>query len=326
MKVYYDEHADISLTKKETVAVVGYGNQGRPQSLNMRDNGVNVVVGNIRDSCYDQAVEDGFRVCSISEAAKQGTIICMMIPDEVQKGVYETEIKQHLTKGKMLLFISGYAVHYGFIIPPKDVDVVDLFPLTFGRNVRERFLNKQSLGAYMAIGQDATGKAMERTLALAMATGFTRGGVIETTFAHEIEINLSLEQIIYPAIMRIMILAFETLVEAGYPPELVSLAMYMSNEPSEVFATFTELGFFEALKLWSTTAQYGTMTRGPRIINDDIKQIMREHLREIQTGLFAREWALEMATGYPVFNKLRKEALSHPMNDIEKRVKRLIRE
>jgi ketol-acid reductoisomerase len=325
VKVYYDEDADISLTKKETVAVIGYGNQGRPQSLNMRDNGVNVVIGNIRDSCYDQAVEDGFRVYSISEAARQGSIICMMIPDEAQKSVYESEIQQHLTAGKMLLFISGYTIHYGFIVPPRDVDVVDLFPLTFGRNVRERFLKKQSLGAYMAIGQDATGKAMERTLALAKATGFTRGGVIETTFAHEIEINLSLEQIIYPAIIRIMTLAFETLVEAGYPPELVSLAMYMSNEPSEVFSTFTELGLFEALKLWSTTAQYGTMTRGPRIVRDDLKQTMREHLREIQTGLFAREWALEMAMGYPVFNKLRKEALRHPMNDVEKRVRRLIR-
>jgi len=325
LRVYYDEDADISPTRKETVSVIGYGNQGRPQSLNMRDNGVNVVVGNITDSCYNQALEDGFRVYSISEAAKQGTIICMMIPDEVQKSVYETEIQQHLTKGKMLLFISGYAIRYGFIVPPKDVDVVDLFPLTFGRNVRERFLKKQSLGAYMAIGQDATGRALERTLALAKATGFTRGGVIETTFAHEIEINLSLEQIIYPAIMRIMTLAFETLVDAGYPPELVSLAMYMSNEPSEVFTTFTELGFFEALKLWSTTAQYGTMTRGPRIIKDDIKQIMREHLREIQTGLFAREWASEMTAGYPVFNKLRKETLNHPMNDVEKRVKRLIR-
>jgi len=325
VKVYYDEDADISILKNETVAIVGYGNQGRSQALNMRDSGLRVVVGNIKDSYYDQAAKDGFNVQSISDAAKQGTIICMMIPDEAQRIVYESEIQAHLAGGKMLVFISGYSIHYGFITPPKEVDIVDLFPLTFGASVRERFVNKQSMGAFMAIGQDATGKAKERSLALAKAIGFTRGGTIETTFAHEIEINLCLEHIIYPAIRRIFILAFETMVEAGYPPELVSLAMYMSNEPSEVFATFTQLGFFEALSLWSTTAQYGTMTREPRIIKDDIKNVMKEHLREIQTGVFAREWALEMSVGYPVFNKLRKQGLVHPMNDVEKRVRRLIR-
>jgi ketol-acid reductoisomerase len=325
VKVYYDEDANISILKKETIAIVGYGNQGRPQALNMRDSGLRVVVGNIKDSYYDQAAKDGFNVQSISDATKQGTIICMMIPDEVQKSVYEAEIQAHLTGGKMLVFISGYSIHYGFITPPKDVDVVDLFPAAVGASVRERFVNKQSMGASMAVGQDATGKAKERTLALAKALGLTSGGIIETTFAYETEINLSLEQIVYPAIRRIFILAFETMVEAGYPPELVSLAMYVSNEPSEVFATFTELGFFEALKLWSTTAQYGTMTREPRIIKDDIKEIMREHLREIRTGVFAKEWALEMATGYPVFNKLRKEGLEHPMNEVEKRVKKMFR-
>jgi len=325
LNVYYDEDADLSVLKNDIVAIVGYGNQGQAQALNMRDSGVNVIVGNVKDSYYDQAAKDGFKAYSIGEAAKQATIICMIIPDEVQKGVYETEIQQHLSKGKMLVFSSGYNIHFGFIAPPKDVDVIDMFPLTFGARVRERFLNRQSLGSFLAIGQDATGKAKQKALALAKAIGCTRGGTFETTFAHETEINLYLEQVVYPAIFRIMALSFDVLVDAGYPPELVSLEMYLSKEPSEFFASMAELGFFESAKVGSTTAQYGEMTRAPRIIKDDIKNIMKEHLREIQTGVFANEWALEQAAGYPVFNKLRKEGLEHPMNEVEKRVKKLIR-
>ena len=325
LNVYYDEDADLSVLKNEIVAVIGYGNQGRAQALNMRDSGVNVIVGNVKDSYYDQAVKDGFKVHSIGEASKQGAIICMLIPDEVQKGVYETEIQQHLSKGKMLVFSSGYNIDFDFIVPRKDVDVVDMFPLTFGTQVRERFVKKQSLGGFMAIGQNATGKAKQRALALAKAIGCTSGGTFETTFAHETEINLYLEQVVYPAISRIMVLSFEVLVEAGYPPELVVLEMYLSKEPSEVFASMAELGFFEAAKGGSTTAQYGEMTRAPRIIKDDIKNTMKVHLREIQTGVFAKEWALEQAAGYPLFDKLRRQGLEHPMNEVEKRAKKLIR-
>ena len=324
MNVYYDEDADLSVLSDETVAIIGYGNQGRAQALNMKDSGVNVIVGNVRDSYYEQALKDGLKVCSISEAAKLASIICFLIPDEIQKGVYDTEIKQHLTKGKMLLFASGYNFHYGFITPPKDVDVVDLFPLTFGAMVRERFLNKQPIGGFMAIGQDATGNAKQRVLAYAKAIGCTRGGTFETTFAHEIEINLFVEQVTYPAYRRILTLSFETLVEAGYPPELVCLELYLAKEPSEVFAAMADIGFFESGKLYSTTAQYGELSRMPRIIKDDIRKTMREHLHEIQGGLFAREWALEQMAGYPVLNKLRKEALEHKINDVEKRTKKLV--
>jgi len=326
LKAYYEEDADISWVKDEIVAMIGYGNQGRSQSLNLRDSGVKVIVGNIRDSFYDQATEDGFKVYPISESAKQATVIYMMIPDETQKSVYETEIQQHMTKGKMLLFCSGYNFHFGFIRAPKDVDVADLFPCTYGEDLRRRFLQKQPMTGHMAIGQDATGKAKERTLGLAKALGLTRAGVCEMTFAQEIEVNLMLEQILYPAVMRIHMLTFETMVEAGYPPEIVLHELYASKDFSKVFESFADVGFFKAMKLWSTTAQYGTMSRATRIIKDDIKNTMREHLREIQTGAFAREWALEMMAGYPVFNRLRKEWLQHPMNDVEIRVKELFRE
>jgi ketol-acid reductoisomerase len=325
MNVYYDQDADLAVLKGETVAIIGYGNQGRAHALNMRDSGVNVIIGNIKDSCYEQAAKDGFRVSSISGAAKLGSIICLLIPDEIQKEVYDVEIKQHLTKGKMLLFASGYNFHFGFVIPPKDVDVVDIFPLTFGIMVRERYVNKEPIGGFMAIGQDATGNAKKRVLAYAKAIGCTRGGTLETTFAHEVEINLFVEQVTYPAYRRILALSFETLVEAGYPPELACLELYLAKEPSDVFGQMAEVGFFESAKFYSTTAQYGELSRMPRIIKDDIKAIMREHLDEIRTGVFAKEWALERKAGYPVFKKLLKQANEHPLNEVETRTKKLIK-
>jgi len=325
VKVYYDEDADLSFLIKEVVAIIGYGNQGRAQALNLRDSGVNVVVGNMKDSYFDQAVKDGFTVHSISEAAKFGSMICLMLPDEIQKDVYEKEIKQHVTKGKMLIFISGYSIRFGFIIPPKDIDVVDVFPTTYGEHVRERYLKKQKAGGFMAIGQDATGKAKQRALSFAKASGFTGGGVFEMIFAQEIEINLMLEQILYPAWMRIIVLAFELMVEAGYPPEVVLHELYMGKDPAAVFTSFSDVGLFKCMKMWSTTAQYGTLTRGPRIIKDKIKKIMKEHLREIQTGAFAREWDEEMAKGYPLFKKLQEESLKHPINKVEEKLRKLIR-
>jgi ketol-acid reductoisomerase len=324
VKVYYDKDADLSYVKKEVVAIIGYGNQGRSQALNLRDSGINVVVGNIKDSYYDQAVKDGFEVHSLSEAASQGSMICIMLPDEIQKDVYVKDIEKHVTKGKMLLFISAYAIRFGFIKPPKDVDVVDLFPTTYGEHVRERYLKKQPASGFMAIGQDATGKAKQRALSMAKASGFASGGILEMTFAQEIEINLMLEQILYPAWIRIIVLAFETMVEAGYPPEIVLHELYMGKDPAAVFESFSDVGMYKCMKMWSTTAQYGTLTRGPRIIKDEVKEIMKKHLGEIQSGAFAKEWDEEEAKGYPIFKKLQEESLNHPINDVEEKVRKLI--
>lgn len=325
MKVYYDEDADLSYVKDEVVAILGYGNQGRAQALNLRDSGVNVVVGNIKDSYYDQACKDGFEVYSIGEASMHGSILCIMIPDEIQKDVYEKEIKGQLTKGKMLLFVSAYTIRYGFIVPPKDVDVVDVFPTTYGEHVRQRYLKKEKAGGFFALEQDATGNAKERALSFAKASGFTGGGVFEMTFAQEIEINLMLEQIMYPAWMRIIVMTFELMVEAGYPPEVVLHELYMGKDPAAVFESFSDVGLFQCMKMWSTTAQYGTLTRMPRIIRDDIREVMKEHLREIQSGDFAREWDEEEAKGYPVFKKLWEECLNHPINEVEERIRKLKR-
>jgi len=320
MRVYYDEDADISILKNETVAIIGYGNQGRPHALNMRDSGVNVIVGNVKDSYYDLAVKDGFKVFPISEAVKQATIIDMILPDELQREIYETEVKQNLAKDKMLVFASGYSVHFGLVVPPKDVDVVDMYPLGIGATIREKYVNRQPLNAYMAIGQDATGKAKQRNLALCKAVGTTRGGVLETTFANEIVINLFLEQTVYPAIYRILTLAFETMTEAGYPAELFSMELYLTKELADIFVLAADLGLFRQLKFHSTTSQYGTLTRAPRIITDNMKEVMKKHLSEIQTGSFTKEWTREQETGYQNLKKLRDEWLKHPMNEVEDRV------
>jgi ketol-acid reductoisomerase len=325
MKVYYDEDADLSFVKEEVVAILGYGNQGRAQALNLRDSGVNVIVGNIRDSYYDQAVEDGFEVYTIAEASKRGSMLCIMIPDEIQKEVYEKEIQKHVTKGKMLLFVSGYTIRYGFIVPPEDVDVVDVFPTTYGEHVRQRYLHDEKAGGFFALGQDATGRAKQRALSFARASGFTGGGVFEMTFAQEIEINLMLEQILYPAWMRIIVMTFELMVEAGYPPEVVLHELYMGKDPAANFEAFSEVGLFKCMKLWSTTAQYGTLTRMSRIIGDDVREIMKEHLREIQSGDFAQEWDEEEKRGYPLFKKLWEECLNHPINEVEERIRKLKR-
>ena len=325
LKVYYDEDVDISLIQKEVVAIIGYGNQGRSQALNLRDSHVEVVIGNTKDSYYDRAIKDGFKVLSISDATSQGDIVCMMIPDEIQKDIYKKEIEKYIKKDKMLMFISGYSLRYGFISPPNNVDVVDLFPTTYGEHVRERYIKKQPAGGFMAIVQDATGKAKQRALSFAKASGFTGAGVIEMTLNQEIEINLMLEQIYYPALMRIIILAFETMVEAGYPPEIVLHELYMSKDASKVFESFSDVGLFKCMRMWSTTAQYGTLTRGPRIIKDEIKAVMKKHLKEIQTGAFAKEWEKEMLNGYPLFSELRKGSLKHPVNKVEDKIRKIIR-
>lgn len=325
IKVYYEEDADIGLIQKEIVVIIGYGNQGRAQALNLRDNGVTVIVGNIKDSYHEQAVKDGFDVYSISDACEKGDMLCIMLPDEIQKDIYNNEIKRHVKKGKMLIFISGYSLRFGFIVPPEGVDVVDIFPTTYGEHVRERFLKKQKAGGFMAIAQDATGKAKQRALSFAKASAFTEAGVFEMTVAQEIEINLMLEQIYYPALMRIIVMAFEVIVEAGYPPEIVLHELYMGKDASAVFASFSDVGLFKCMKMWSTTSQYGTLTRGPRLIKDGIKEIMKKHLKEIQTGVFAKEWDVEMQRGYPLFNKLREESLKHSVNEIEEKLREIIR-
>jgi ketol-acid reductoisomerase len=325
VKVYYDEDADLSFLKNKTIAVIGYGNQGKAQSLNMRDSGLNVIIGSIKDLGWSKAVKDGFKVYSIEEAAELGDIIFMLIPDEVQKEVFDKFIKNKLSKGKTLVFAHGYNIHYGFIVPPEDVDVIMVAPRMIGWGLRGLFVKGHGVPAYIAVYQDASGKAKETALAIAKAIGATRAGALELSFAEETEIDHFMEQATWAAIVRILLISFEVLVEAGYPPEVVSLELYGSGEAAEIMKAMAEMGLFKQMSLHSQTSQYGTLSRGSRVIEERVKNVMKKILNEIKLGIFVREWELEQMLGYPVFKKLKEDSFRHPLNKAEEEVRKLIR-
>ncbi|MBS7651689.1 MAG: ketol-acid reductoisomerase [Candidatus Bathyarchaeia archaeon] len=325
VKVYYDADADLKVISDKTIAVVGYGNQGRAQALNMRDSGLNVIVGSIRDESWDRAVEDGFKVYPISRASELAEIILFLLPDEVQPEVYNREVKENLSKGKALVFAHGYTIHYGFIKPPRDVDILLLAPRMIGTYVRELFQRGSGAPAFISVGQDASGEGLRRVLALAKAIGATRVGVMELSFAEEAELDHFSEHYTVPVIFRAIQLGFEALVEEGYTPEAVLLEMYASGELAEVFRAAAKMGLYKQMSLHSTTSQYGTLTYSSRVMPDSAKGMIKEVIREIKTGRFAREWQLEQQAGYPMFRRLKEEALRHPINEVEERLRRMIR-
>ena len=323
MKVYRDEHADLTALAGRTVAVIGYGNQGRAQALNLRDSGVSVVVGGIEDDYARRARDDGFTVLPIAEAASSGSILLLLVPDEVQRNVYAESIADRLGSGKTLCFAHGFNLNFALIRPPAEVDVVMVAPRMIGSAVRQRFLDGAGSPAYVGVWQDASGRAWPTALALAKGIGATRAGAIETTFAQETEVDLFLEQATWAAISRALILSFEVLVEEGFDPEMAALELYGSYEAAEVLHAMAEQGFFRQMHLHSHTSQYGTLSRGPRVLPDSMKRTFRRALEEIRSGRFASEWRAEQEAGYPKFRRLWEQAEAHPMNAAEEPGRRL---
>jgi len=322
MKVYRDVDANLSVIRNRTVAIIGYGNQGRAQALNLRDSGVGVVVGSMPDESAERARADGLEVLSVSAAAERGDIICMLIPDEVQPLVYDEHIAPAMKPGKVLDFAHGYNIRFGRIEPPDDVDVVMVAPRMIGVRVREAFLEGGGAAAFVAVWQDSSGNARATALALARGIGATRPGVLETTFEHETDLDLFMEQAVWPGIVRTMVVAFEVLVEAGWPPEMVALELYGSGEAAEIMARMAEVGLFEQMKLHSQTSQYGTLSRAEKMAGDNTADRMRAALAGIRDGSFAREWAAEQAAGYPRFKALKREAQAHGLNAAEESLRR----
>ena len=318
MKMLRDEDADLSFLKDKTVAIVGYGNQGRAQALNLRDSGISVVIGAIRDETADRAAEDGFEVLSIDEAAERADAVALLIPDEIQPQVYQEHIERRLRPGKLLDFAHGYNIRFGRIAPPEGVDVVMVAPRMLGEHVRRSFEEGRGAPAYVAVAQDGTGNAREIALAWAKAIGATRAGVLETTFADETELDLFTEQATWPLILRTLILSYETLVDAGFPPEMVALELYGSGEAAEVFRQMARRGLFGQMRLHSQTSQYGTLSRAERMLGEEDRWRFLAALDEIRSGRFTEEWTAEQASGYPRFEALRSETAAHPLNDAEK--------
>ena len=325
MKTLEDGDADLGHLNDKTVAILGSGNQGRAQALNLRDSGVRVIIGSIRDAGADEAARDGFSVVPIAAAAEQAGLLALLIPDEVQRDVYQQEIAPRLRAGQVLDFAHGYNIHFGLIRPPADVDVIMVAPRMIGITVRKSFEQGRGVPAYVAVAQDASGSARDIALAWAKGIGATRAGVLETTFAQETELDLFAEQGVWPIIMRDLLLSYEVLVEAGFPPEMVALELYGSGEAGEIFAQMAKEGIINQMRLHSHTSQYGTLSRGPRMLPEETRQRLRDALAGIRSGKFAAEWTEEQAAGYPNFERLRSEARRHPINDAEQLGRAMLR-
>jgi ketol-acid reductoisomerase len=317
MRVLGESDADLRQLRGKTIAIIGYGNQGRAQSLNLRDSGIPIVIGSLRDQSAEEAESDGFEVLSIAEACGNADVIALLIPDEIQTKVYSESVAPALHSGKTLVFAHGYNVHFRRIVPSGDVDVILVAPRMIGVHVRTSFEQGRGAPAYIAVAQDASGGARETALAWAKGIGATRAGVLETTFAQETELDLFAEQATWPIIVRDLLLSYEVLVEAGFPPEMVALELYGSKKASEIFRQMARRGLFRQMRLHSQTSQYGTLSRATRMLPDEAKAGFRQALEEIRSGAFAREWTEEQERGYPVFENLRKRASEHPVNEAE---------
>ncbi|MHA1648917.1 MAG: ketol-acid reductoisomerase [Candidatus Helarchaeota archaeon] len=326
--VYFDEHADLGILKDKCVAVIGYGNQGRAQALNLRDSGINVIIGNIEDEYREKAKGDGFKVYSISEATRKSDIIMILIPDEIQPEVFNKDILPNLSENQVIDFATGYNIAFKDITglnPPEFVDVIMIAPRMIGVGVRESYLSGEGFFSFVGIYQDHSGSAKEILLALAKAIGTTKKGAIETTFEQEAHLDLYTEQVFGPAFGNVLRNSIKVLLDEGYPPEAVLVEIYMSGELSFTLKEMAEIGIVEQMDFHSPTSQYGSLTRGANYIDPKLPEIMKKSLKEIQSGKFAREWARAQKRKKDPLKPLKEAAKNIPLVQIEKQVREKLR-
>lgn len=317
-RMYYDEDANLDLLAGKTIAIVGYGSQGHAHALNLKDSGLDVIVGLYPGSkSAAKAQEAGLTVKNVADAANAADFIMILLPDEVQKAVYKNEIEPNLAEGNVIAFAHGFNIHFSQVVPPANVDVVMVAPKGPGHLVRRTYEQGQGVPALFAVYQDASGQARDRALAYARGIGGTRAGVLETTFREETETDLFGEQAVLCGGLSALIKAgFETLVEAGYQPELAYFECL--HEVKLIVDLVVEGGLAKMRDSISNTAEYGDYTRGPRIVNDQTKAEMRKILSEIQSGQFAREFVLENQSGKPGFTAMRRQEAEHPIEEVGK--------
>jgi ketol-acid reductoisomerase len=313
--IYHDEDATLEPIAGKTLAIIGYGNQGRSQALNLRDSGQRVVVGNVDDAYRKTAIDDGFAPVSIREAAARADAIFMLVPDEVMPEVYRRDVAPGLAPGKLLAFAHGYNVAFGLIEPPPGVDVVMVAPRMIGAGVRDTYVSGAGFPSFVGVYRDASGQARPRMLALAKALGSLRAGCIEMSFNDEATLDLFTEQAFGPAFGAVMSSAVNTLVEAGYPPEAVLLELYLSGEFAYSLEKGRELGMRRQHLLHSHTSQYGTITRAPRFfeLSGPLREKMAAVLGEIRSGAFAREWSSDREAKLALLEQAHKAAEGMPM-------------
>ncbi|NJK99350.1 MAG: ketol-acid reductoisomerase [Spirulinaceae cyanobacterium RM2_2_10] len=315
-RMYYDEDANLDLLMNKTVAIIGYGSQGHAHALNLHDSGVKVVVGLYPGSRSQAKAEaDGLSVLTVAEAAQTADLIMILLPDEVQKSVYTAEILPHLSANKVLAFAHGFNIHFGQIMPPPEVDVIMVAPKGPGHLVRRTYEQGEGVPCLFAVSQDASGEARDRAMSYAKGIGGTRAGILETSFREETETDLFGEQAVLCGGLSALIKAgFETLVAAGYQPELAYFECL--HEVKLIVDLVVEGGLAKMRDSISTTAEYGDYTRGPRIVTDETRAEMRKVLREIQSGQFAREFVLENQAGKPGFTAMRRQEAEHPIEAV----------
>ncbi|MGM0380430.1 MAG: ketol-acid reductoisomerase [bacterium] len=320
-KKYYDEDANLDELKDETVAVIGYGSQGHAHAQNLRDSGLDVVVAEVEGTPnYKAAVNDGFEPLSASEAAQKASVIALLVPDEVQKDVYENELVDHLEDEDMLIFGHGFNIRFYQIEPPENVDVVLVAPKGPGHVVRQMYEEGVGVPNLLGVNQDYSGRAKDRGLAYSKGIGGTQAGVLETTFKEETETDLFGEQVILcGGLTHLIKAAFETLVDEGYQPEVAYFECL--HELKLITDLIYESGIQGMRYSISDTAEYGDLTRGPRVIDEETKEEMKEILSEIKSGEFAREWLTENQTGRPVFKSLREKHASHEVEDVGREIR-----
>jgi len=323
-KIYYDKDANLDLLKGKKIAIIGYGIQGRGQSLNLRDSGCSVVVSEVEGTPnYEQAKKDGFTPVSADIACKEADIIQILTQDHVQAKVYKEAVKPNLKKGKALCFSHGFNIRFKQIKPPKKVDVFMVAPKGPGALVRRMYEEGKGVPCLIAVHQDATGQAKQLGLAFAKGIGGTRAGVIETTFSEETETDLFGEQAVLCGGVTEMIKAgFDTLVDAGYQPEIAYFEVL--HELKLITDLVQEVGISGMRRRVSNTACYGDLTRGPKIITEKTRKAMKKMLKEIQNGKFAREWIKENETGRKVFDSLLKAGDEHKIEAVGKQLREMM--
>jgi ketol-acid reductoisomerase len=319
--MYYDKDADLSLIQSKTVAIIGFGSQGHAHAQNLRDSGVKVVVSELKGTPNGERAEKaGFEVLSAAEATKQADVVMMLVPDQTQAVVYKNDVAPNLKDGATLMFAHGFNIHYGQIVPPANVDVSMVAPKGPGHLVRRQFEEGKGVPVIIAVEQDASGNAHAQALAYASAIGGLRAGGLDTTFEEETETDLFGEQaVLCGGCTELVTAGFETLVEAGYQPEIAYFECL--HELKLIVDLMWENGIAGMRYSISDTAEYGDLTRGPRVIDDHVRETMAEILGEIQSGEFAREWILENQANRPVYGALKRQGREHLIETVGKELR-----
>jgi ketol-acid reductoisomerase len=316
-EIYFDADVDMTILQDKTVALLGYGNQGRSQALNFRDVGLNIVIGNREDEYRQQALADGFAPVSLPEAAARGDVLLLLTPDEVQPEVYERDVVPSLRPGKALVFASGFNVYYGFIRPPADVDVVMVAPEMIGLGVREHFLDGKGYPSLIGVEQDATGQALAVALAIAKASGSTKMGAIHSSFEEETLIDLMYE---HSGVLYHIRRVISTLIAAGVSPEAAIIGFYASGEEARLAQAYADIGLWHQLPLHSTTSQYGQeVTSQMQPEEEEMeRQRLQRIVRNIKNGTFAKAWILEQQAGFPTWHRVHEQNMNHPVIQAER--------